>query len=264
MRRVDNDGVSIAYQTIGSGRPIVLVAGFTADHTYWDQLAALLADERQVITLDNRGVGESDDPEDPYSMNTMATDVLTVTNALGLDSFDLVGQSMGTSIAMTLASTHSERVNRLALLNGYRKIRPVFMAVVNDALERLRSGGSRADFVRQLMPWSLGDKSFCDPDQIEQLVTDSVANPAAPSLNALQLHATVLRDFDAQPLLSSIPHPTLLVATNQDIVSLPTGSIELAEGLANANVTLIDGPHDVTVEQPRTIYDILDDFLPNQ
>ncbi len=264
MRRVENDGVAIAFPTIGSGRPVVLVAGFTADNTYWDQLAALLADERQLITLDNRGVGESDDPKDPYSMGTMAADVLTVANALSLDSFDLVGQSMGTSISVTLASTHPGRINRLVLLNGYRRIRPVFMVVVDDALKRLQYGGARADFVRQLFPWSLGDESFRDPAQIKQSVVVPVANPARPLINAMELHSALLRDFDAQPLLIPIPHPTLSVGANQDVVSLPTGSIELAEGLSNANMTLIDGPHDVTVEQPGTIFDILDKFFTDQ
>lgn len=261
VRQADHDGVAIAYQTLGSGPPVILVAGFTADHTYWGELAQLLADEHQVITLDNRGVGQSADPQGPYSTTAMANDVLSVADTLGLDSFDLVGQSMGTSIALTVAGKHPERLNRLVLLNGYRQIRPVFMAVVDDALRRLQSGGSRSEFARRLMPWCLSDETFRDPDRISQMVAASADNPDAPSINALISHAAVLRDFDAGYLLGAIPAETLLVGTNQDVVALPSGSLDLAKGLSNAIVKFIDGPHDVTVEQPHKIFSLLRSFF---
>src|SRR5919109_4742115 len=101
MATVVSAGVPIHYEISGAGRPMVLVHGFASsaqqnwNATGWiDFLVAL---ERQVIALDCRGHGQSGKPYDPaaYAGSAMPDDVIAVMDALGIQSAEIMGYSMG-------------------------------------------------------------------------------------------------------------------------------------------------------------------------
>lgn len=118
-----DDGVRIAYRVWGdvdAGPPVVLQHGFIAD-TYLNWVpngivAALEANGRGVIGIDARGHGRSDKPHDParYGEARMSRDLQAVVTSLGVESYDLVGYSMGAVIALITASEDS-RVRRLVV-----------------------------------------------------------------------------------------------------------------------------------------------------
>lgn len=88
------DGVDIAYDDMGDGRPIVLVHGITESRQAWDPVLPYLADSWRVVSVDVRGHGESS-RQAPYDPLTLAADVAAVVDALALDEPMLVGHSMG-------------------------------------------------------------------------------------------------------------------------------------------------------------------------
>ena len=107
------DGVAVAvhrWGTPGELPPVYLQHGFVADtRLNWvgtGTVAALLAAGREVVGIDARGHGRSDKPHDPaaYGELRMAGDLRGVADALGHDSFDLAGYSMGATIAMLVAA----------------------------------------------------------------------------------------------------------------------------------------------------------------
>lgn len=118
-----DDGVRIAYRVWGdvaAGPPVVLQHGFIAD-TYLNWVpngivAALEANGRAVIGIDARGHGRSDKPHDParYGEARMSRDLQAVVTDLGVESYDLVGYSMGAVIALITASEDG-RVRRLVV-----------------------------------------------------------------------------------------------------------------------------------------------------
>jgi pimeloyl-ACP methyl ester carboxylesterase len=69
-----NDGTPIAYQRSGTGSPLVLVHGTTADHSRWTPLLAALERHFTVYAMDRRGQGESGDAE-PYALEREFEDV---------------------------------------------------------------------------------------------------------------------------------------------------------------------------------------------
>lgn len=97
------DGTEIAYLKAGTGPPVVLVHGITDSHHEWAPILERLAGERTCLALDLRGHGESGDAED-YGALAMAADVAAVVEAEGLDSFDLVGHSLGGVVATAYAA----------------------------------------------------------------------------------------------------------------------------------------------------------------
>jgi pimeloyl-ACP methyl ester carboxylesterase len=116
-----HDGLAIAYETAGEGKPIVLVHGFASDRGQnwrapgWYQ--TLNAAGFRVIALDCRGHGESDKPYDPalYDHAAMAGDIAAVMAAAGVSSADLMGYSMGGFLSIHLLMTRPDLIRRLVI-----------------------------------------------------------------------------------------------------------------------------------------------------
>src|SRR6266511_6118555 len=119
MRVKMDDGVALEVTDTGSGPALLLVHGCGgAKEDFADHVDAL-AGRHRVVTFDHRGHGESDDPPDvsAYSLDRMATDVLGVVDTLGIDSFRLLGHSMGGMVARRVVLAHPERVDALVLMD---------------------------------------------------------------------------------------------------------------------------------------------------
>jgi len=108
-------GSVIAYETHGSGPPLLLIAGFGASRAIWQPQLADWAQHRQVITMDNRNAGKSRGPGFVPRIELMAGDALAVLDGLGIEEADICGMSMGGMIAQVIAMRHPERVRRLVL-----------------------------------------------------------------------------------------------------------------------------------------------------
>lgn len=117
---VSEDGTRIAYEVVGTGKPLVLLHGFTADHTIWREVGYVerLAG-RQLILIDARGHGRSDKPHVPeaYDAGRCATDVAAVLNDIGAVNADICGHSLGGTIALAFAAHYPNRVRSL-VVNG--------------------------------------------------------------------------------------------------------------------------------------------------
>jgi len=103
------------YVDAGAGEPLVLVMGFGGDHLAWGLQLPAFAARFRVIAFDNRGVGQTDAPDIPYSIAMMADDTVGLIDALGIDRAHVCGVSMGGMIAQEIALRHPARVRTLAL-----------------------------------------------------------------------------------------------------------------------------------------------------
>ncbi len=115
---ITNDKVKIAYQVLGKTSkqpPLVMIIGLSGVKEDWRSLSHDLAKNRQVIVMDNRGLGESDIPPGPYSTQMMATDVLAVINQLGYQKVDVMGHSLGGMIAQQFTALFPSNVRKLIL-----------------------------------------------------------------------------------------------------------------------------------------------------
>jgi pimeloyl-ACP methyl ester carboxylesterase len=118
--RISVSGVELRYLRSGSGRPVVLLHTLRTQLDYFAQvLARLDADELDLIAIDLPGHGRSSAPKTDYSAGFFAD-----TTALALEELDvrdatLVGESIGGTIALTLAARRNERVGRIIAVNPY-------------------------------------------------------------------------------------------------------------------------------------------------
>ncbi|MGC8856079.1 MAG: alpha/beta fold hydrolase [Anaerolineae bacterium] len=116
MEKVTVNGISLAYERRGQGKPLVLIHGYPLDHTIWEEVATRLEDAFDLILPDLRGFGESSTVSKAYTMYDIASDLAGLLDHLGIQRAALAGHSMGGYVALAFARLFPERVNGLALI----------------------------------------------------------------------------------------------------------------------------------------------------
>jgi 3-oxoadipate enol-lactonase len=117
MPTVRVNDIDMYYEIHGEGEPVVLIAGLNSDHSLYRGILPQLAERYQVIIFDNRGVGQTDKPDIPYSIEMMAEDTAGLLNTLGITQAHILGTSMGGRIAVALALEHPQPVKSLILVS---------------------------------------------------------------------------------------------------------------------------------------------------
>ena len=121
MPEVELEDVTLAYEVLGEGEPVLLVPGCGQPAAAFQLgLAPALARAGyRVVLYDNRGVEPSSSPPAPYSVAQMAGDALGLLDHLGITApVRVAGHSLGGWIAETLAIDHPERVRAAALMGS--------------------------------------------------------------------------------------------------------------------------------------------------
>jgi pimeloyl-ACP methyl ester carboxylesterase len=96
MQLIDKDGVTFAYEDGNPGRPpMLLVHGWGCDHTSLGAQAEVFTKSHRVVSVDLRGHGKSDAPEQDYTMAAFADDLAWLCGKLGLIKPIVIGHSMG-------------------------------------------------------------------------------------------------------------------------------------------------------------------------
>ena len=150
MPQFFSDGIAIAYEVHGEGRPILLIHGFGSSgkvnwiDTGW--VETLLEAGYQPITFDNRGHGASRKLYDAglYFAHDMALDALHLMDHLGIERLPVIGYSMGARIAAFLALRHPERVSAAVfggmggnLISGLEDSEEIISALTAESLDHV-------------------------------------------------------------------------------------------------------------------------------
>ena len=116
-RFIGANGITFHVAEAGAGDDVVLLLHGWPQHWYeWRHLIAPLAERHRVIALDLRGFGWSDAPRGGYAKEQLATDVLAVLDALGIERLKLVGHDWGGWIGFLLCLRAPERFERFLAL----------------------------------------------------------------------------------------------------------------------------------------------------
>lgn len=114
MNQIELNGMNFQYREAGEASAPAIVAlhalGMSAES--WDEVAAVLGKEYRVLALDQRGHGGSERTS-TYTFELMCDDLLQFVNAMNLESFTLIGHSMGGTVSYLFSETFPERVERL-------------------------------------------------------------------------------------------------------------------------------------------------------
>jgi pimeloyl-ACP methyl ester carboxylesterase len=206
MPEVSNHGVNISYEVTGQGRPLVLLHGHYSDGSWWADTGYLddLGRDHLLVNVDLRGHGHSDKPHEPsaYRGEALASDVLAVADAEGLDRFALWGLSYGGWIAWLTAYSAPQRVVAM-IATGSWDPRPEtheeWVTWVEPEVETLRRGGM-SDVIE---PYE--DERFRFPAAVK-----AVLLRADPQAMLASMSSELIGD--GVPTLEGFPVPVLLIA----------------------------------------------------
>jgi pimeloyl-ACP methyl ester carboxylesterase len=262
--RVTLNGIGLFYQDFGAptGEPVVLIMGWGGDHTAWAFQMPALASSHRVIALDNRGAGQTDQPDAPYSIAGMADDVAALLEHLGVARAHVAGASMGGMIAQELALRHPARVRTLQL--HCTLARPdAYGTHLVETLLRVRAREDREEWSRAMLPWIICRKTARDrPDFVQLMLQRALDNPYPTSLVGLRRQAEAIGGHDTLERLSAIRVPTLVTVGSDDILVPPAFSREIHARIPGADFALIpDAGHIHFLEQPQAFNEAMLGFL---
>lgn len=129
----------LSYSIEGSGEPLILLTGFGSDKDFWNSLVPVLSSDFTVISVDNRGSGDTV-CDGTFSIDDMADDVICLLDSLSFGKAHILGWSMGSQIAQSVAIRYTERVRTLTLVSSYfrRPERSAFM--LDGMMEAVENG----------------------------------------------------------------------------------------------------------------------------
>lgn len=266
MPKEQVNGIEIAYECSGSGEPLILIAGLGYDRWMWHRMVPGLAEHFEVITFDNRGVGESSKPEGPYTAQMLAEDTAGLLERLGLDEAIVMGHSLGGFVAQALALNRPELVSKLILsatnFGGPRHIpaapeaMAVLLDVTGDPIERLRRG-----ILVSCAP-GFGE---AQPEMVQAWLEYRTQNPVLPGSYQAQLAiGLVLFSQEAcfERKLEQVRAPTLILFGEHDKVVPPGNAELLAKEIPNSTIKILPGAgHFFPIEVPAAAVAAVVEFV---
>lgn len=126
--------LNLYYEIHGEGAPLVLIHGSYMTIEGWGGLLPELAKNHKVIAFEMQGHGRTADIGRPLSYTAMADDIAKALKHLNIEKADIMGYSFGGSIAIELAITHPEVVDRLVVVSSVYKYMG-WTAPVREALK---------------------------------------------------------------------------------------------------------------------------------
>lgn len=286
------DGTSLYVHTIfqpgAKGMPLVLNDGLGCDGYTWKYIIDHFQHNHPIIHWNYRGHGQSRVPSDLSSitMKNLAADLGQVLEHLGIESAILCGHSMGVQVCLESYATFPERVAGLLLLCGGYKYP---LETWHAALERkgaptLLNLGMKRYFPRvaksilerpelwqrvwqRLLPTDLSYRTAIQFEVNKSRILRDDFFPYFEHLGKMQARvfaqtASSFAEHNAEPILSQIDKPTLVVAGGRDTFSPPWVSLDMHRSIAGSELLYIsDGTHAAPIEHPELLNLRLEKFI---
>jgi len=250
--------IDIAYKVFGKGDPLLMIPGFSMTKEMWGPILNELSENHTVITLDNRGIGETTAGNRAFSMDQFVNDTAGFIEALEIEKpVDVLGLSLGGMIAQELTLSHPEKVNHLIVIAsscGGRESLPPQLSPGD--LQSMQTGtANKSLFLHALFP----DKWIREnSDEINR----TFILPQVSQENLLKYGEALGKWKGSCNSISTIDKPVLVMTGTEDITSPPINSLRIAEKVPGAWLIQIhDGGHGVMQQYPETVNEIIEFFL---
>jgi pimeloyl-ACP methyl ester carboxylesterase len=258
------DGAQIVYRRIGKGRPLVVLNGFAATSADWDHsFIDRLASSKQLILLDNRGIGRSVDNGQPFDIAKLADDAARVIEMLGIERVNVLGWSMGGFIAETLALQQPGRINKLILLSTDPGGADADRASAEVWSQLTDMSGTPHEQARRLLslvfPRAIVESIY---REFGDIVAAARAQLSADLVNRQVAAMDAWHRTGIGNRLREINVPVLVATGTADIVIPPSNALRLVNAIPGAWLAQFNtGGHAFMFQYPQPLADLINNFL---
>jgi pimeloyl-ACP methyl ester carboxylesterase len=269
------NGINMAYDVSGQGEPLVLIMGPGGTRQSWFFQKRAFSRQFKVITFDNRGIGKTDRPDEPYTIKTLADDTIGLMNHLGIDKAHVLGVSGGGRVAQEVAINYPQRVIKLVLASttygGEDEMTPEMQKVlgVTDYFSEngsIKAGVSRCPICQiespkkelwehqwaahrqQMLEWARNaDWQWMATQSFNKSLYKMFISPLAWIQVKMGDTGTYIRYIEASvgnstlDRLHLIKAPTLVITGTEDKLCPLRSSEVMAERIPNAKLVKIEG-----------------------
>lgn len=244
------DGTHYVYLEGGQGEPLLLLHGFGANKDNFPRVARFLTPHYRVIVPDHIGFGESAHPSDAdYSPIAQAERLHLLAQALGIESLDVGGSSMGGQIALTYAALHPGEVKSLWLLApaGIWSAPPSELRkILEETGENPLVVRNEAEFAR-LFEMVMNDPPFVPRPMLNVLAKERIKNYELET----RVFKQIIED-STEERIKGLATPTLIVWGDRDRLLTVESAEILHKHLPNSEVIIIPNiGHVPMLELPR-------------
>jgi pimeloyl-ACP methyl ester carboxylesterase len=203
------NGLNLYYETMGTGRPLVLLHGGLGSGEMFGPVRPALAEHHQVIAVDLQGHGRTADIDRPIDIRLMADDIAALIDHLELERPDLVGYSLGGGVALQTAVKYPDKVGRLVVASAHiwRDAIPSEMLA-----QQAQVNAAAAEFLKDTPMYQLYQKVAPRPEDFPRLLD--------------KMGESMAQDFNFSEEVRGLQVPTLIVAADADMAP-PSHYVEM-------------------------------------
>ncbi|MEM8842241.1 MAG: alpha/beta fold hydrolase, partial [Pseudomonadota bacterium] len=224
----------------------------------WSGVMTHLPHGFRVLRFDLRGHGASQKPPGPYRIQDFTGDLVALMDAVGFERAHVAGFSLGGLIAQSLALSHPERVDRLALLSTVAGRTEKERERVQGRLDFIASSHPAAYFDQSVPRWFTPGFIAENPDLIAE--KKRIVSSMDQAAYAAAYHALAFTDFGED--LSAIRAETLVATGENDIGSNPRMARFMATTIPHARLRILpDLHHSILIEAPGLVAGMLAEFF---
>ena len=263
MPHVPVGDIEVYYEIHGSGPPLLDISGSGNDLRVSRPGDSPLAGYFTVLSYDQRGLGRTSKPDEPYTMAQYADDAAGLLDALGWERALVMGTSFGGMVAQNFAVRHLDRIERLVLActSSGGAGRPSFDLLSVQDLPPDEQAHRWIELVDSRYDRSTGEF----PPGLEQFAQWRARGAEVPADAASEMGARRQLEarlgHDVYDDLSGIDVPTLVIGGRYDAIAPPENLEAIAAQLPDARLVFCDGGHVFMMQDPEAAWGAIIEFL---
>jgi pimeloyl-ACP methyl ester carboxylesterase len=267
MPKISAGLINLNYETSGEGEPLLLIMGFGMSGAAWLPMIPFMRDFK-CIYFDNRGTGNSDQPDGPYTVAAMAEDASNLLAALDIPRAKIYGVSMGGMIAQELAIRHPEQVVKVVLgctSPGGPHAKPAEEEVIAKLTEGFKLLPADPEKAFDMIMPTLYPPEFvtAHPELKQLMIEGSKLAPPTPPETVDRL-IVGLEQFDAYDRLPRIKCPVLIVHGDSDVLVPAQNATTIKSQVPQAELFMIENAgHGYQAADPVGVHKRIVDWLKN-
>lgn len=255
------NSIQLYYELSGKGPRLLYISGTGADLRNKPNIFdSPLADKFEILAFDQRGLGQSDRPDIPYSMKDYADDAAALLQVLKWEPCNVIGVSFGGMVAQELALRHAEYIERMILCctssGGAGGHSYPFHEMTDLTVDEFSSLSVAINDTRQDAEWQKQNSDNYQAIIAQRGSRNAGAGEPNREIGAKrQLEARI--DHDTYERLSQLTLPVLIAGGQFDGVAPPANLDAIHQQLEQSEIQFYQGGHDFYNHAPDAFQNMI-------